>query len=75
MSITKAIHRQPTGFSDPAYYDNEVEVLGFAHGTIENTARSYGQITGMMAICIKHGYFETIPVSQLRAIPSPETKP
>lgn len=70
MSITRAIHRQPTGFSDPEYYENEVDVLGFVHGTIENTARYSGQITGMMAICIKHGRFETIPVVQLRALAS-----
>lgn len=74
MSITKAIHRQTTGFSDPEYYENEVEVLGFAHGTIENTARLSGQITGMMAVCIKDGRFVTIPVSQLRVKPV-ETKP
>lgn len=70
MSITKAIHRQPTGFRDPEYRDYEVDVLGFAHGTIEDMSRTSGTITGMMAVCIKGGRFETIPISQLCALAS-----
>lgn len=66
-----AIYEQPTGFRDPPFYRHEVTIQGFAHGTIENTARLSGTITGMMAICIQDGRFITVPVAHLRVKAEP----
>ena len=71
--MIRAIYQQPTGLRDPEYYEHEVIVQGFAHGTVENGARLSGTITGMMAICIKDDRFITVPVGHLR-VKHPEAK-
>lgn len=60
----KAIHRKPSGFSDPRFYESEVEIVGYCYGGHED-ARGYNQSgETALAIFVQDGRLDYAPVRQ-----------
>jgi hypothetical protein len=66
MAETMATLRKPTGFSDPAYYESIVRVLGFVSGEhIDANGYNRRGSTVMAVVADENGHLEAVPVHWL----------